>query len=252
MGEKKYTCVSGEVYLESGNIDECIKRLVYNGFSGYRSPVHQPDNINKKEHFHIMLLQPKQHGLQLKTWREVFDTCLLANGFVHINNYPHDSARYLIHLRNPDKQQFDNVQFVTFDDSYNNNDLVQFGSVPDYKEYITIEDIKKNKNIVNSCFVEVIKFINQSELYNYASLLTYCINYKNEWIECVTKYHSVILSYMRSCVYSSRIDNSVHNKYSLAQELKVISNVYTDTDSKINSTDIDCLSYLTTVLFDEN
>lgn len=191
-GVKRFECVAGIVYPESGNIDVTIERLINNGISGYVSPLHSSDNEICKPHFHISCNMPRGKGLSIKNWKSIADVCLFANGHFEIRNYPRKYARYLLHLDNPDKEQF------------NNQNVISFGDPLPYEEFIKIDDeIKALKINYNTYYPDVIKWISQYNCLSYAQLLLYAINNKSEWVDCIRKNSCSILAFMRSLEYAN-------------------------------------------------
>lgn len=199
--EPRFISVTGLIYPESGDINSTLELLEYNGISGYCSPLHEPDEEIKKPHYHVNCVQPPRHGLSLKRWRDIFETCGLANGYVHVNNSFVKAAKYLLHLEQPVKQQFPNKT------------VREFGDPVPYNEFIK-DKVEYKKQPEVDYYQDVIKYINQTSCYNYASLMLYAIECKPEWVNCVKKNHSSILAFMRSCVYAkgkSFSDNSVES-----------------------------------------
>ena len=70
------------------------------------SPLHQPDEKDSEPHYHVIY----KHGnpVQLKTaWRFLEPIKFLAvHGYIEPTYSPHGYMRYLIHLDDPEKEQF--------------------------------------------------------------------------------------------------------------------------------------------------
>lgn len=232
-GVKRFECVAGIVYPESGNIDVTIERLIGNGISGYVSPLHSADNEISKPHFHISCNMPRGKGLSIKNWKSIADVCLFANGHFEIRNYPRKYARYLLHLDNPEKEQFVDKTIRTFGDPLPYDLFIQ---LDDEKEALKAQRI--------DYFPDVIKWVSQYQCISYASLLLYAINNKAEWVDTIRKNSSPILAFMRSLEYACTRSDSWRDKYSLADEEKVISIMMGKSDKPVNSKDIEILQYL--------
>ena len=78
------------------------------------SPLHNGDEENGKPHFHCMY----KHGGPIKLSTAisflkpiVIDTGIAANGYMESTFHPHGYMRYLLHLDDPDKEQFDGGRF---------------------------------------------------------------------------------------------------------------------------------------------
>lgn len=190
MGNTRFDSIAGEVYPSSGNIDETIKLLVENGFSGYCSPLHNPDDFDKEPHYHIQVIRPIRKGLSLATWRDVAQVCKFANGFVKILDYPHSYAQYLLHLNHPEKEQFE-------------ESVREFGDIIPYKEYIKVNDFKRKVSDEQSNYLkDIFQFCLEAGITNYASLVNICLVDKEEWLSTVTKNTTPIIAYMRSLEYA--------------------------------------------------
>lgn len=70
-----------------------------------RSPLHEPDEETKKPHYHVVY----RHGgpATLKTATHAIPQDVPANGHVELCLHPRNYQRYLVHLDDPDKQQWD-------------------------------------------------------------------------------------------------------------------------------------------------
>lgn len=225
----RFVSVSGLIYPDEFNIDKCISILEDNGLSGYVSPLHKPDNECKKNHYHVNCVQPPRHGLTFDTWRDIAQICGFANGYVEFNNYPRRAAQYLLHINHPEKEQF-------------TESVRTFGSAPDYQEYIKEDDSKAKDKI--DYFPEIIRHINKTQCYNYASLMVYSLNNKPEWVKCVKQNHSSILAFMRSCVYSL---TRSYNDISIERELKNILEAQSNENILLSDKELGILSDLKNV-----
>lgn len=196
-----------EVYPESGNIMETLQRLTENGLDGWCSPLHN----EKKPHYHLEVVRfpEESKGLLYKTWKDIADVCGAANG-VFKKCSPHNYAAYLIHDRDKSKQQFPDYQVVEYskdlDISINENNVISFGCVPDYMEYIKIHDekIKSNKSSEQYKLIEIIQFCKDQNIISYANLVDWVIQNQIEWFETVISNSSQITAYMRSMEYTRK------------------------------------------------
>lgn len=69
-----------------------------------RSPLHQPDEECKKPHWHVIY----KHGgpATLKTAKNAIPDEVPANGHIELCLHPRNYQRYLLHLDDPEKQQW--------------------------------------------------------------------------------------------------------------------------------------------------
>lgn len=70
------------------------------------SPLHQPDEEGKKPHWHVIFYNGNG-PITLEAAKEKIPNDIPANGYVEMTNSPSGYQRYLIHLDNPEKEQFD-------------------------------------------------------------------------------------------------------------------------------------------------
>ena len=76
------------------------------------SPLHQPDDEVKKPHYHVIYM----HGntTTLGGAKSAIPDSVPANGFIEPAHNPSNLQRYLIHLDDPEKEQFpDGVNAIT-------------------------------------------------------------------------------------------------------------------------------------------
>jgi len=244
--EPKFYNVSGILYPDSGNIVDCLNILESYGLTGYCSPLHAPDEDNKKPHYHIFIHLPSTRGKTLDTWRDIFLKSKLANGYVKIINRPVSMAKYLIHLDNPEKEQFPNyiVQKYVQGIKAPKNVLLEFGDVSSFKDYIDNTTDSKSIDKV-SIFTDIILWCSDNCCYSYSNLMIYAINHKPEWIPFIASNHAPILAFQKSAQYTDKLnaDFCKRNMFSDKQERKILS-IYKGSDDSLSSSDIDCLQAL--------
>lgn len=92
------------VYPESAPADwwEVLKSS-HGSFA--RSPLHAPDGEESKEHYHVIY----KHGtnLNLNGMKRVIPAGIPANGYVELCSHPRNYQRYLVHMDDPEKQQWE-------------------------------------------------------------------------------------------------------------------------------------------------
>lgn len=92
------------VYPESAPVDwwDILKR---SHGSYARSPLHEPDDENSKPHFHV--IYKHSNNIRLEAMKRVIPDGIAANGHVELCHHPRNYQRYLVHLDDPEKQQWD-------------------------------------------------------------------------------------------------------------------------------------------------
>lgn len=99
----RYFC--GLVYPESAS-EDWQERLKKSMGSYAISPLHEPDNDEKKPHYHVVYYHG--HGpATIEAAKRVQPDGVFANGHIEICAHPRTYQRYLIHLDDKEKQQFD-------------------------------------------------------------------------------------------------------------------------------------------------
>lgn len=98
----RYACFL--VYPESAP-DSWVKTLKDTHGSYAISPLHDPDDETSKPHYHVVY----RHGnpISLATMQRFIPSDVPANGHVELCTAPRNYQRYLIHLDDPGKQQWE-------------------------------------------------------------------------------------------------------------------------------------------------
>lgn len=100
---ERYRTIAFLFYPENAPLDSLIDRIKESHVPAFISPLHQPDDKEKKEHHHVLLMFDTQMGVSY-----LHDLVLYlggANGYF-IHPPKRQYARYLLHLDDPDKEQF--------------------------------------------------------------------------------------------------------------------------------------------------
>ena len=92
------------VYPESAPAD-WLDRLKSSHGAYAVSPLHEPDGDCSKPHYHVVY----KHGgpITLDGAKRVIPAGIAANGYIEPTHSPRGYQRYLVHLDDPDKQQWD-------------------------------------------------------------------------------------------------------------------------------------------------
>lgn len=78
------------------------------------SPLHAPDDQDAKPHYHCIYMHggPCMFSTALAFLKPIVcDNGIAANGYVEITHHPHGYMRYLLHLDDPEKEQFDGGRY---------------------------------------------------------------------------------------------------------------------------------------------
>ena len=96
------------VYPESAP-DDWWERLKGSHGSYARSPLHEPDEDVKKPHYHV--IYKHSNTVSLEAMKKVIPEGVPANNYVELCAHPRNYQRYLLHLDDPDKQQWEGDPF---------------------------------------------------------------------------------------------------------------------------------------------
>lgn len=144
----------------------------------------------KKPHWHVLIMFGRQI---IKTYASrVADELGAANGYWESVPYKHGYARYMCHMDNPEKYQ------------YNPNDVICFGGA-DYIEF-TINNAEKSK-IKNDILIEIIQMVRQNEIKSYAMVINFAIDNGNmEWLNVLRQNGAFIAEYIKSAEWANTYD----------------------------------------------
>lgn len=149
----------------------------------FASPVHDKDvdkdGKPKKPHVHLLMMFP---GAKSRACVEKLVKPLGAVGLEAVQSVT-GMARYLCHLDDTDKAQYDPKAVGVFGGA-------------DYEATIAIKG--KNGDIEAMC--AIMEWCDENKCYSFARLMRYARTSKKEWLPvlCSSK-HSVIYRYLRSC-----------------------------------------------------
>lgn len=172
---RNWACI---IYLDSApnNFEDIIADFCVPAFlSPYHDKDINPDGSIKKPHYHLMLMFDG-----VKTAKQVKELFDLVNG---VGCTPLNSirgyARYLCHLDNPEKAQ------------YNTDSVKSFGGA-DYLEIINLvtDKYKVLKEILNFCYA--------NNIYQYHTLVDKCMYEKEEWFRIVADNTFFFSGYLKS------------------------------------------------------
>lgn len=153
------------IYLDSAP-EDWYERLVECKVPAFVSPYHDndvnPTGEPKKPHFHVMIMF---EGVKTSEQaQEVFDQ--IGGVGCEIVNSVRGYARYLCHLDNPEKTQYDTEQVRSLCGA----------------DYFGVICLPKDKY---TAIREIIEFVKNNEIFSYAELLDYCSVHRQDWFICL-------------------------------------------------------------------
>lgn len=161
------------VYPESAP-DEWLSILGMHCIPTFVSPLHDsdlnPTGEKKKPHYHVLFMfDGKKSDEQVREIIETFSG-VGCERVASVRGY----ARYLCHLDNPEKAQ------------YNTADVVCFGG----SDYLTTIGLVTDKYLAIG---DMIDFCDLNEVYSYASLLRYCRSERPDWFRVLCDNGTVVM-----------------------------------------------------------
>lgn len=200
----QYPSIIAFIYYPSDspyhNLQWLIDKLQYLGLNAFISPLHYPDETDRKPHYHVVIIRPPRRGFALDSWRGIVTQCQGANNYVLVPDAPVGYCRYLLHLDNPEKQQFKSSVFTV-------------GAIR-YEDYSNIEryQIEQSRLGLDKTSLEIkcdelnciYNFINKNFILSFAELVDIIRAFAPLSLSSVTSYHKAILAYMRSLEYTER------------------------------------------------
>lgn len=176
---RNYACV---VYPESAP-SNWLEIISESKNSCFISPLHDKD-INptgepKKPHYHILTMFNGVKSIEQAT--EFFKS-FGGVGCEPVNN-SRGYARYLCHLDNPEKAQYDK------------KDVKAFGGL-DYKHVCgTYSDLKTEEREITK---SIMQFIEENDVVSFAYLCRYCMNDNDDWFDYLRSHSYFIKEYIKS------------------------------------------------------
>lgn len=167
------------VYQEDNLIDSVRRHLNYCSYSAAISPLHSPDEDDKKPHYHVVvtLPSPRELGAISKEFIAISSNLRLFP-CRNVAGY----TRYLTHLDNPEKQQFDVLPEIIGGFSYSK---FVFRKIADC-DYATVIDSIKS-------------FISDNEIFSFAAYVNFLCYEKNlDLLEWVVSHSYFVNQYINS------------------------------------------------------
>ena len=175
------------VYPDSAPSD-WVERIIQYHVACLISPLHDkdvnPDGEIKKPHYHVLFIfeTPKDFENQVKP---MFD--YIGGVGRELVNSARGYARYLCHLDNPEKYQYDTKEIK----QYGGADYLSLTNLP-------TDDIFQLK--------EIFSFIRTNQITSFALLMDYCAEYRPEWFSTIATSRGYIVDkYIKS--YAWELEN---------------------------------------------
>lgn len=144
------------------------------------SPMHASDDENVKPHFHVVFYSPGP--ITLENAYSVIPESVPANGRIEWARSPKGSQRYLIHLDDPEKEQFDDgVKAIT----------VLNGFPLDLTRDFSAAERRAQK-------LQVQEFIRDHEIFEYSDLLDALAEYDYDLWDFATNHTILFNTYITS------------------------------------------------------
>lgn len=156
----------------------------------------------KKPHWHVLI----EFGRQIiKSYADrVAKELGAANDYWEAIPYKHGYARYMCHMDNPEKYQ------------YNPEDVICFCGV-DYIEF-AVNNAERSK-IKNKILIDIIQMVRKKSIRSYAMVVNYAIDNENmEWLNVLRQNGAFVAEYIKSAEWANAND-SQYRYYEKLQKL---------------------------------
>ena len=152
------------------------------------SPLHDrdvnEDGTPKKPHWHGILFFDS-----LKSFEQVQEIVAPLNGPIPImpKGTKRNCTRYLCHLNNPEKAQYDESEVTEFQSA-------------------SYEDLKSRSDDKYGYIGEMMDFVDENGEYSYAALLRYARNNRPEWFRCLCDNGTYVMKeYCKTAAYDAKV-----------------------------------------------
>ena len=188
------------VYAESAPADwqAILSELCISAFvSPYHDQDKNPDGTEKKPHWHVMIMFDTVKSKDQA--REIFDK--FGGVGCEVINSMRGYARYLCHLDNPEKHQYDKKDVLCFAGA----------------DYESVVGLPSDRLVA---LADMVDYINDNDIYSYAVFLTWCRSNRSDWFNILATTSSVFIRGFISSRYLDRKDALVNlgNSFSLSDK----------------------------------
>lgn len=199
--KQKARAFVGILYPESAPTD-WLERAKETHLDMVISPLHDkdtnPDDTKKKAHHHIMVLW--DGPTTFKNAQKILTNIGCINHIEMVESVP-GQARYMIHLDNPEKYQ------------YNREDVITLGAVS-YEELCEkVQDKRRN-------IKQMTEYIIKNNITSFATFAFHCMENENEWFNILTDKNTL---FIKSLIDSMYQDNK--------REMEKIPEVYVNVET---------------------
>lgn len=185
MGSGKYRNFTFIVYPESmpDDFSSVLAGSGSKGFYIFHDMDKREDGTDKPAHWHVVIMFENQR--YLNSVRKLGLRCGAANGYVEPVGDLNIITRYLCHMDDPNKYQYDP------------SEVISFGGA-DYLKLCEAKIDRRTKQRAMVC--QMIDFICDNKIYSYANLFEYCCNYRQDWLDVllVPSVGRSIIEYIKS------------------------------------------------------
>lgn len=147
--------------------------------------------VSKKPHYHVLVMY--KNARSINTAMRLSKECGCANDVIeHISNSK-GYARYLCHLDDPEKHQYD---------------ISSVGCLggANYRKIANVED--EFEDIVMTTIRDMLKFIDDNKVHIYADFVRYCANKNTEWFKVlISAKGRLVKDYIKSEAFAFREEN---------------------------------------------
>lgn len=148
------------------------------------SPLHDkdenPDGTSKKAHWHVILMYGSK-----KAYSQVLEVAELLHAPIpqKVQNTK-GTIRYLVHIDNPEKYQYDKAKIVCHGGA-------------EIEQYFQLSSASRLQVLK-----EMLQFIKDSEIENLMDFISYCIEEgEDEWLDIVANHNTLVISRAIDAVY---------------------------------------------------
>lgn len=182
---KKYRNFTFLVYPEAmpDNFSSVLADSGGKGFYIFHDLDKREDGTDKPAHWHVVVMFENQR--HLNSIRKLGLRCGAANGYVEPVGDLNVIARYLCHMDDPNKHQYDSSEVTCFGGA-------------DYLELCETKSGRKAKRLEAVC--QMMDYISENKIYSFSNLADYCRAYRRDWLEylLVPSVGRSIMEYLKS------------------------------------------------------
>ena len=191
MSETKYRFWAFLVYPESAP-ENWVQMLKSTHGMYAISPLHAPDEETKKSHHHVLYA----HGAPttLSAARAAIPSTVPANGYVEPAKSPVGYMRYLVHLDDPEKQQWDGNPRSHIE--------VLNGFPLSLRRDMTREEVSIMRD-------DILNFCKSFNITEYSELTFWCLENNRDWLDYVETHTIFLQGVISSCRWKNHKEQEI-------------------------------------------